>query len=68
MSNKVSCYESDENITVRVYDPNGNKMTMGEIVCRLNDMAEELLELRKQKMAETAEALKEAWEEQRGSE
>jgi hypothetical protein len=43
---RVTCYESNEQVLTQIYDPNGNALTMGEIVCIINEQAEEIRELR----------------------
>ena len=40
MTDHVTCYESDEPVLTQIYDPNGNAMTMGEIVARINGNTE----------------------------
>ena len=40
MTDHVTCYESDEPVLTQIYDPNGNALTMGEIVARMNDKTE----------------------------
>jgi len=42
----ATCYESDEQVLTQIYDPNGNALTMGEIVTIINDQAEERQRLR----------------------
>ena len=36
MNNKCTCYESNRDVLSVIYDPNGNALTHGEIVDRLN--------------------------------
>ena len=43
----VTCAESDKSVLTQIYDPNGNAMTMGEIVCRLNESAAEIERLKR---------------------
>lgn len=42
MTSRCSCYESDEQVLTQIYDPHGNALTAGEIVCRLNELQEVL--------------------------
>jgi hypothetical protein len=42
----ATCYESNGQVLTQIYEPNGNALTIGEIVCIINDQAEEIWRLK----------------------